>query len=122
MKSIEITLTSIPVAKTNRYIRRRGGKVFLPPRVKHWQSRALWEVLEQFKSETIRGPVRVFVKLTLPDRRRRDIDNMLKSLWDVLERAKVIEDDSLIYEVFVKKEVKRGEKGTFIRVESLEAL
>ena len=56
-----------------------------------------------------------------PDRRARDLDNILKSLLDALTQAGVIEDDSLFDEIHLKRGpvVKPGSVSVFIT--SLEA-
>jgi len=38
-----------------------------------------------------------------PDRRRRDLDNLPKSILDALTHAKVIEDDSLIDRLLIER-------------------
>ncbi len=111
-----LKLSQIPVPKTNRYIRRRGGKVFKSPRVKNWETRALWELKSQYSGKPIDYRISVDIVLTLPDRRRRDIDNMLKSLWDVLEKAGIISNDNLIYEVRTVKRIVKGEQGVEIKI------
>ena len=42
------------------------------------------------------GPLRVEIEAYPPDRRKRDLDNILKSLLDSLTHARVWEDDSQI--------------------------
>lgn len=42
------------------------------------------------------GKLRVTISVLPPDRRRRDLDNLLKPLLDALVRAALIEDDSMI--------------------------
>ena len=41
----------------------------------------------------LKGRLSFEAEIWLPDRRKRDMDNVLKCLWDSLEYAKVIEDD-----------------------------
>lgn len=53
--------------------------------------------------------VRVLVVANPPDRRRRDLDNLLKSLLDALVSCGCIEDDSL--EVVHELSVAKGEHG-----------
>ena len=113
-KDIVLFLTTLPVPKTNRYIRRKNGRVFKSPRVIHWESRALWELKKQYTGEVLKEPLSVEVYLFLPDNRKRDIDNMLKTLWDTLEKAKIIENDNLIYETKTVKVKKRKTHGTVI--------
>lgn len=45
----------------------------------------------------------VSVDVFPPDRRRRDLDNLLKALLDGLVHARVIEDDSLIDKLTVER-------------------
>jgi len=108
------------VPKSNRYIRRKGGAVFKPPRVKNWEARAIWEIRQQYEGEPLDGPLSVEIILILPNRRKRDIDNMLKSLWDVLERAKVIKNDNQIYEVRTVKKIEKGMQGTTIFISPMD--
>jgi len=115
-KMIELRLSLLPVPKSNRYIRKKGGKVFKPPRVKNWEVRALWEIKEQYKGEPLVSKLSVYVELVLPNHRRRDIDNMLKSLWDILEKGGVIKNDSQIYEVRTIKRVIKGQQCTIVRI------
>ncbi len=111
-----LRLSDIPVPKTNRYIRKKGGKVFKPPRVKNWEVKALWEIREQYSGEPIDRKVSVNITLILPNHRKRDIDNMLKSLWDILEKGGVLKNDNLIYEVRTVKKVVKGERGVLIEI------
>jgi len=116
-----LRLTRLPVPKTNRYVRRRGGKVFKPPRVRNWEVRALWEIKQQYSGEPINRKVAVDIVLTLPNHRRRDIDNMLKSLWDVLEKGGVLADDALIYEVRTVKRIVKGEEEVLIKIRDFQS-
>ena len=117
---LRLKLSQVPVPKTNRYIRTKGGRVFKPPRVKNWEVKALWEIRQQYSGEPIEKRVSVKITLVLPNHRKRDIDNMLKSLWDVLEKAGVLKNDNLIYEVHTVKRVEKGNQGVFIEINELE--
>lgn len=71
---------------------------------KHWAVKAQfvrwyrWEAkLAAFGHGTLRPPVHATVTFWKPDRRRRDLDNMLsafKPAWDGMQDAGLIEDDS----------------------------
>jgi len=113
-KGLILFLSTLPVPKTNRYIRRKNGQVFKPPRVSHWESRALWEIRNQYSGDGFKKPVLVEVYFFLPDGRKRDIDNMLKTLWDILEKANVIENDNLIFATKTVKVPKSETSGTVI--------
>ncbi len=49
------------------------------------------------------SPVKLHVILRVPDKRKRDIDNCLKAIFDGLESSGIIEDDSQIEELYVKR-------------------
>ena len=117
---IELRLSQIPVPKTNRYVRRKNGAVFIPPRVKNWQTRAMWELKNQWNGDPIDRRISIDITLILPNHRKRDIDNMLKSLWDLLERAGVLKNDNLIYEVRTVKKVEKGREGVLIRIRDFD--
>jgi len=116
MGEIELVLSKLPVPKSNRYIRRKSGKVFKPPRVTNWEVRAVWELKQQYTEKPIDYEISVDITLILPNKRKRDIDNMLKSLWDVMEKAGVIKNDNLIYEVHTIKRIEKGKEGVIIKI------
>ena len=49
------------------------------------------------------GPLRIVIEAFPPDRRKRDLDNILKSLLDSLTHARVWEDDSQIEDLRIYK-------------------
>jgi len=51
--------------------------------------------------------LRMEVKLYPPDRRRRDVDNVLKALFDSLQHAGVYNDDSQIKQLYIEMLEKR---------------
>lgn len=51
----------------------------------------------------ITGPVAVTLEFYPPDRRKRDIDNQFKCLFDSIVKAGCIDDDSEIYELHAYK-------------------
>lgn len=54
------------------------------------------EVAATAEPRRMAGRLSVSVELTMPDRRRRDIDNVLKCVLDALEHAEVFLNDSQI--------------------------
>lgn len=59
------------------------------------------EGFKSFEDSTI--PLSVYISLYPPDKRRRDIDNPLKLIFDSLVKAKVMADDSQIIKLYVEK-------------------
>jgi len=113
---VVLYLSSLPVPKSNRYVRKRNGQVFRSPRVVLWESRAVWELSKQYKGSPFSFPISVEVYFFLPDNRKRDIDNMLKTLWDVLEKANIIANDNLIHETKTVKIKGENLSGTVIKI------
>lgn len=60
-------------------------------------------------------PVYVYMEITFPDRRKRDLDNMAKPVCDVLKLAGIYEDDSLI-EFLICRRLSPNKKIAGIRV------
>lgn len=60
-------------------------------------------------------PVYVYMEITFPDRRKRDLDNMAKPVCDVLKLAGIYEDDSLI-EFLICRRLPPNKKLAGIRV------
>ena len=54
------------------------------------------------------GPLRVVIEAFPPDRRKRDLDNILKSLLDSLTHAGVWEDDSQIEDLRIYRSTIAG--------------
>jgi len=98
----------------NSLYRYKGARVYKTKRWKEWLGEAEFAMLQQ-KGErrpTITEPVAVELAVGRPDRRKRDLDNLTKVLFDFLQSpdlqgGKIIEDDHLIhhYEVYWSDEV-----------------
>jgi len=71
----------------------RSG-VYRSPRYMQWLTAAGWEIKAQ-KPGHIRGNYFLRVDVERKDRRRRDIDNLIKSVSDALVQNGVVTDDSL---------------------------
>ena len=52
---------------------------------------------------TIAGPCAVTISAYMPDKRRRDLDNLLKATLDALVHAAVIDDDSHISDLRITR-------------------
>ena len=98
--------------------------MFKPWNIASWETKASWEINLQTKNSNIVLPfdceVSIQAVIFLPDKRRRDIDNMLKTLWDVLEKTNVIKNDNLIYEIDTIKYVEKDTKGIFLKIAPYE--
>ena len=55
--------------------------------------------------------MKLSIILRVPDKRKRDIDNVLKAIFDGIESSGIIEDDSQIEELHIKRgDVLKGGK------------
>ena len=96
-------------------------KLPIPPTVNHYYVRTIRGMVigkkgVAFRKETLLlfhtlfpshkvfdGKLKVDIKFIPPDRRRRDVDNILKCLLDSLEKASIYKDDSQIIDLRVRK-------------------
>lgn len=58
---------------------------------------------------TFTGPVAMALILEQPDRRKRDIDNVLKACFDLAQRNHILEDDSQVVDLRIRW-TRRGEE------------
>lgn len=78
----------------------RGGPCMVKtPAYRAWMNRAVSTLTagRPEEWEPLAEPVGIYAEICFPDRRRRDLDNVLKPLNDVITRAGIWEDDSLIH-------------------------
>lgn len=72
----------------------RGGRWRgdISPAYKAWRDEAGY-LLNRQNSTSLKGPVRIFIRLVPPDGRERDGDNYVKAVFDLLVSHGVIEAD-----------------------------
>ena len=95
--SVTISGLAFPPS-VNHYWRHVGSQTKISKTGRAYRRQVLYDV-QQLRLEAITGPIKLEVIATRPDRRRRDLDNLLKSLLDALDRADVYEDDSQIHDL-----------------------
>lgn len=106
----------------NTYWRRHGHVIHLSKAGKKFRFDVLAAVLAAFgKPTAIEGRLSVEMEVFFPDRRQRDIDNLVKSTLDALTHAGVWKDDSQVKRLHVFVSQKNGvdaiRKGGGCRVE-----
>ena len=92
MGAVEFDLPWPP--SVNRYYRHVGPRVLISREGRRYRTMVVSRLAGLFRKFT--GKVLLALDCYPPDRRRRDLDNLLKSLQDALVNAGVLEDDSLV--------------------------
>jgi len=88
----------------NHYWRRVGSRTLISREGRRFRERVASRVALQ-RVQPLAGALDVQVHVHPPDNRRRDLDNLMKSLLDALEHGDVYEDDSQIDHL----DIRRGE-------------
>lgn len=96
----------------NTYWRNLGDRTLISRRGRNYQVDVMAAVLEQQpRLRPFSGLLKVAVRVQAPDRRRRDLDNLLKPLLDALTHAGVWGDDSQIHHIDIRWEGEPAKPG-----------
>lgn len=107
-KSSIRTLTLPYPPSVNHYWGIRGIHRYVGAKGKFFRIKVS-EAVAELNQPPITGRIAMFVSLYPPDRRSRDIDNVLKALLDALEHAGCYANDSQIDELrIVRCEARKG--------------
>lgn len=94
-----ITLTGqIRGGKNNMGVT-RTGRHYPKPEWAAWRDKQLFSAKLQFDGPAISEPCAATVLYWAGDRKRRDVPAIIDAIWHVLEKAGLVEDDSLIKSV-----------------------
>ena len=66
------------------------------------------------------APVKMTILACPPDKRRRDLDNLSKSLCDLAIHLGIIEDDHWIHELYMRWEREEITQGVLMTVSTLD--
>ncbi len=100
MEALRLTLPWPP--SVNHYWRRVGNRTLISKEGRRFRKRVLATLSTQH-IEPMTGSLAVRVVAHPPDRRRRDLDNIAKSLLDALEHGGVYEDDNQIDRLSIER-------------------
>jgi crossover junction endodeoxyribonuclease RusA len=98
---------------TNTYYRNVGGRMVMSARGRRFLADGKHAIRQHIPSKPLPGRLGVKVTLYPPDRRRRDVDNHLKAVLDLLTKAGIWKDDEQIDRLMVTRETTH-KKGRFI--------
>jgi crossover junction endodeoxyribonuclease RusA len=92
--------TEYPPTVNNYYVKTQRG-VFISEKGRKFRDSLIRDAMEQLGSmPSISGKVRVEIVAWAPDKRKRDLDNIKKPLFDAMTHAGLWDDDSLIDQDF----------------------
>ena len=97
MEMIEITLPWPP--SVNTYWRNFDGRMIISARGREYRETVGDQMTLQKTVKHFKGQLKVEIEAFRPDKRRRDLDNLLKATLDGLAHAGVYEDDSQIVDL-----------------------
>lgn len=89
---VTIELSELPPSTNALWRVAAGGRGYKTARYASWCALADGELLQQ-KPGKIAGAYVLHCRFARPDRRKRDLDNLIKPLSDALARARIIEAD-----------------------------
>lgn len=87
----------------NHYYGFKGHRRFITSAGKLFREQVILEVMKQKMRKNMRHRLKLCILLHPPDKRKRDLDNILKPLLDALQCAHVFEDDSQIDELVIQR-------------------
>ena len=86
----------------NHYWRRAGNRTIISREGRDYRTRVV-DLLKRKRIEKLTGELSVEVQIAPPDRRRRDIDNVLKALLDSLQHGGAYADDFQIARLLIER-------------------
>ena len=86
----------------NHYYRRVGPRTLISREGRAYRDRVA-VMLMGLGVRPLRGPLHMRIEVHPPDNRRRDLDNLQKSLWDALQKGGAYHDDSQVVRFEVEK-------------------
>jgi crossover junction endodeoxyribonuclease RusA len=108
------TITIPYPPSVNTYWGFRGHRRFLTPKANQFKS-AVAQIVSQQQINFGNQRLEISITLYPPDRRVRDIDNVVKSTFDALVQAGAFVDDSCIDVLLVQRgEVTKGGKAVVV--------
>ena len=84
-----------PPSTNNLWMPVKGKGLVKTKEYRAWQDANAWIIRQQIGLVKIEGPFEAYFVFERPDRRKRDLDNLLKASLDCIENARVVENDYL---------------------------
>lgn len=87
----------------NTYWRRNGARYFISQKGISFRRHVISACSQHENYFDKEERLKIVIKAYPPDRRKRDLDNIFKSLLDSLQHAKIFQEDSQIDEIYIKR-------------------
>ena len=84
-----------PPSTNNLWMPVKGKGLVKTKEYRAWQDANAWIIRQQIGMEKIEGQFEIHLVFERPDRRKRDLDNLIKSSLDCIVNARVVHDDHL---------------------------
>lgn len=120
MTHVEFVVPGTPVSKARpRVVLRRGRvRTFTPATTRSYE-RTVALLAQAAGARPTKSPVRVHLRIYLPNARRVDIDNLAKAILDGLNGV-AFADDSQVCDLRVEKDIDRAHPRAWVRIEEFE--
>ncbi len=119
MEAVSTLTLELPYPPSiNHYYRRIGIRTLISREGRAYRERVC-AILKDVVSAPMRGRLRVCIDVHPPDRRRRDLDNAMKSLLDALEHGGVYEDDSQIDHLEIRRDMVNRSGSVVVTIKEL---
>ena len=82
-----------PPSTNNLWTPVKGKGLVKTKEYRAWQDANAWIIRQQIGLVKIEGQFEIHFVFERPDRRKRDLDNLIKSSLDCIVSAKIVEDD-----------------------------
>ncbi len=118
----EVIELELPVAVSENRYRRFAGKFPIISADGRKYQELVKQKFQRSGQEKVFGNVEVQMDFYPPDRRKRDLDNLFKCLFDSLTGAGCIEDDSMIIRICAEKREPMPPDGMiYVKIKKLTA-
>lgn len=88
---------------SNTYWRRNGSRYFISTKGQHYRTATAWTCHKHRGVFGATERLKLSILAYPPDKRKRDLDNLFKSVLDSLQFANVFVDDSQIDELSIRR-------------------
>lgn len=108
----------VPAKKNSKVLNTKTCRIFPNKTYRIWHDAALVQLLSQWDKIAVSGPCTINVSFTHGDKRRRDSDNGLSSVLDLIVDAGIISDDNwrVVPQITVKNDYQKGNAKAVIKI------